>query len=120
MYVFSRGERSGEVNIGKTISIRYWILVNSSKARFIQIEGKAKPKLIAGLGQKIAGVFRIKSTLQPRLDIYLSPKLWEKVKDAPTREQLRLLEKTMAREANMSVLVEGRKNQYRILSIRID
>jgi len=120
MYVFARGERSGRVDIGKTISIRYWILVNSSKARFIQIEGQARPKLVAGIGQKIAGAFRIKSTLQPRLDIYLSPKLWEKVRDAPTREQLRLLEKTMAREANMSVLIEGRKNQYRILSVRIN
>jgi len=135
MFVFDGriSEPKGEILIGKTITIIYWLKIEAGgKPRFIAMDASSmsphalkqfKPTAGSdgkGPGPKWAGGFYIKSSKQPQLDITLSPDLWAKIRDISTKNQLRALETTMSHQANLNVIVGYSNGSYKILNVVVN
>jgi hypothetical protein len=121
----------GEVDIGQTIQIRYWLKISGPKPRFISLDASSmtaqgirnfKPVLSSdgSTNKKWSGGFYIRSSRQSNLDVTINPNLWAKVQDLPTRQQLQALEKTLAHEANLNVIIGREKGGYKVLGVIVD
>ncbi len=125
MFVFpgAVAEPKGIVQVGDTITILYWLRISGKKSRFIAMDGAWTVPAhfpIAQTGNKWAGGFMIRDTGQHQLDIKLAPRIWDKVKDVPNRDQLVALEKQMSRTANLRLTISGIKPHYKIVQVTID
>ena len=130
MYIFpgdSVKEPMGKLQAGDTIEVDYWLRITGHKPRLISLDASQASRLRPGIVQghpnapsRWAGGFYVRSTRQGRLEVVISQKLWQKVKDQPTQNQVRALEETFSKEANLSVSIERVKKQYRIKSVTIE
>ena len=135
MFIFpstSIMEPKGSVHIGPHITISYWLRINrGGKSRFISMDASKLPPQFIHTFQpyikpetgrekaKWSGGFYISSTTQPRLDITISQKLWEKIKLPATREQVHAIEQTLSREANLNVEVAKERGEWKIIDVMI-
>jgi len=126
LYIFRSGEPRGSVHAGSSIEVDYWLKVGS-KPRFISMDATTigtsfRPSIREQQSAPAhwSGGFYIRSTGQGKLEITISQRLWEKVRDQPTQNQLKALEQTLSREANLNVSIERVKKEYRIRSVTIE
>jgi len=127
MYVFPNGEVRGRVDAGKTITVRYWLRVTGSKPRFILMDSSAVQRLSLKIATNVDvsnkhwfGGFLVRSTRQRQLNITMAQKFWEKLPAIPAQEQLKRIEKRMARESNLTVIIGRTDGEYKFLSVLIN
>jgi hypothetical protein len=131
MFIFSdAGVRRGQVNVGKTITVAYWIVISQGgKPRFIALDQSAirattlRTSLVEGSKtgkEKWHAGFMVRSKGQPQLQVYFDRHILSKITDAAVRDQLAATEQTMAREANINLVIGKRYGRFWIESVTIN